>query len=180
MKKGSRCNAWTISELQYLMANAGVLPRREICMTLRRSTNSVKQKVKYLNSEGIPLSLRCHVPKLATCPSCGRLSATLGKVGICRPCRQREQLATIQARIAEMWPKLSPEDRRTYEKSERLIESFVDPMPKAPDTSRLSRYGKAKAEERHEIAMEQWTIRNLNRLVKAAQKRKERIQKKLK
>lgn len=162
------------------MANAGVLPRREICKTLRRSAKSVERKTEQLRASGEVISLRCHVPKLETCPSCGRLSTTLGKPGICKPCRQREQLATIHARIAELLPRLTPQDRLIYEASERLTESGADPMPKAPDTHGLSRYGKAKAEERHEIAMERWTIRNLNRQVKAAQKRKERIQKKLK
>ena len=42
MRKGSRRNDWTVSEEQFLIANAGKLPKREICQMLRRSSESVK------------------------------------------------------------------------------------------------------------------------------------------
>lgn len=41
-------------------------------------------------------------------------------------------------------------------------------------------YDRAMAEERHDIAMERWQAARLRRLLKAAQKRKERVSKKAK
>lgn len=53
-------------------------------------------------------------------------------------------------------------------------------MPPPPSLAGLGRYERARAEEAREIAVEDWLARNLRRQVKAAQKRKERIEKKLK
>ena len=53
-------------------------------------------------------------------------------------------------------------------------------MPPPPPLSGLTAYERARAEETREIAIEDWLARNLRRQVKAAQKRKERIAKKLK
>lgn len=74
----------------------------------------------------------------------------------------------------------SPLDERdTYEKTEAETESRRDPMPKAPNTEGLSYYERAKAEEAHALACEECLAGNLRREIKAAQKRKERISKKV-
>ena len=51
-------------------------------------------------------------------------------------------------------------------------------MPSAPDTSGMSRYETERAAEEHDAAMERWLCAYLYRRVKAAQKRKERIEEK--
>ena len=178
MRKGSRRNDWTVSEEQFLIANAGKLPKREICQMLRRSSESVRQKAKALRRQGVDVCLRHYSPTLEPCPSCGCLSGHLGRDGICEPCRRREQLANIHAGIAELLPLLPPDERATYERTEALLESKSDPLPEPPDTGGMSGYRRAYAEEAHARAVEACVSRNLRREVKAAQKRKERIEKK--
>lgn len=178
MRKGSRRNDWTVAEEQFLVANAGKLPKREICQMLRRSSESVRQKAKALRRQGVDVCLRYYRPTLEPCPHCGNLSGTIDRSGKCEPCRRRDQLATIQLRIADLLPLLPPEERATYERTEALLESKSDPLPEPPDTDGMSGYRRAYAEEAHAKAVEACVSRNLRRKVKAAQKRKERIEKK--
>lgn len=172
---------WTTSEVAYLMEHAGRIPRREICKNLRRSTESVRYMAKRLRADGTNISLRCYVPRVEICPSCGCRRGTLGKTGICELCERREQLAGIHGRIAELLPSLTPEQLATYEETEAETESRIDPKPKPPDIPpEASYYRRAKAEEAHDLAVEAWAIKNVKREIKAVQKRKERIEKKVK
>ncbi len=180
MRKGARRIDWTVDEVRYLSENAGRIPKRDICQHLKRSGKSVECKAAWLRAQGHAVNLRHHKPTLSPCPSCGCLSGHLGRQGICEPCRRREQLATIHARIADLLPLLPADERDTYERTEAETESKWDPMPKAPNTQGLSYYAKAKTEEAHVLAIETWAAANLRREIKAAQKRKERIEKKVK
>ena len=74
---------------------------------------------------------------------------------------------------------LTPEQRAVYEMTEAERESRADPMPKKPPTDGMDAYERAKAAEDYDEAMERWAATYLKRKVKAAQKRKERIQKKV-
>ena len=114
------------------------------------------------------------------CPSCGCMRATAATVGICEVCRRREQLAGIHARIAELLPLLDRDERDVYETTEAETASRVDPRPPMPKLQGLSRYRRAKLQEDWAIAVEHVDIANAKRAVKAAQKRKERIEKKVK
>jgi hypothetical protein len=171
---------WSTSEVAYLIEHAGTEPKRDICKHLRRSSKSVECEVYRLRKSGTVIDLRFHPSRLRTCPSCGCLRLKLGSMGICEPCRRRTQLATIHARIAALLPMLPPNERSTYDDTEAETESRADPMPKPPDTSGMSKYRASVAMEAHEIAMEDWAAGNLRREIKAAQKRKERIEKKAK
>lgn len=179
MRKGARCRPWSVSEVRYLVENAGRMPKRDICRHLRRSSRSVECKAYHLRGEGVAIDLRHHVPRLSTCPACGRLSSRMGRDGICEPCRRRAQLAEVHARIAELMALLPPEERATYEATEAEVESRRDPMPPSPVTAGLSAYARDRAEEAHAIACEEALTRNILREVKAAQKRKERVEKKV-
>ena len=96
-------------------------------------------------------------------------------------CRRRDQLAAIEARIADMWPMLSQRDRDRYEETEAETESRRDPRPKFPKIPPgTSYYREQRIREAHEIAVERVDIANLKREIKATQKRKERIEKKVK
>ena len=180
MRRGSRRNDWSVSDVAYLVENAGKIPKREICKKLKRSGKSVERKAAWLRKQGVAIDLRSYRASLAPCPACGRMSGLLGSDGICEPCRRRDQLAGIHARIAELMPLLPQEDRDVYERTEAETESRYDPLPKAPRTDGLSFYAKARAEESHSLAVERTVARNLRREIKAAQKRKERIEKKVK
>ncbi len=169
---------WTTAEVAYLVENAGRIPKREICKYLKRRSESVKQKAKALRAQGIPVDLRCYRPKLEACPACGCMRSTLGKHGICEVCRKRAQLTAIHSRISRLLHQIPFEERERYAETEAETESANDPMPRSPSLEGLSYYATCKAKEARDRAMEAWQIRNLTRQVKAAQKRKERIQKK--
>lgn len=176
MKKGAIRNDWTLAEERFLIANAGKIPMAEICLMLKRPRQAIYHKAMRLN-----VSLRYIDPELETCPHCGHLSATINRKGMCEPCRKRDQLADIHARIAELLPLLPLEERVKYEREEARTGSKADPLPSKPRPRRTtSDYRKKRIEEAYAIAVESVVSGNLNREVKAAQKRKERIEKKVK
>ena len=181
MRKGSRTVPWTTSDEAYLLENAGKVPVREICRHLRKSSQAVYSKARHMREEGFPIVLRCFVPRTGICPACGCSRSTMGDFGICRLCRKRDQLAGIEARIAELLPMLSQADRDRYEETEAERGSRADQMPKPPSVpSDATYYERMRAMEAWEIEVEHARIRNLEREIKAAQKRKERIEKKVK
>lgn len=107
------------------------------------------------------------------------MSALLGSEGICEACRRSQQLARIEAEVADLLARLPESERALYAETEAERETSGEPMPAMRSTKGLSRYRAAKAEEQNDLAMEQWRVRRLRRLVKAAQKRKERIRRKV-
>ena len=180
MRRGARLIPWTTSEEAYLLANAGKVPVREICRHLKRSRQAVYAKARHLRDDGRPIVLKHFVPRTEICPGCGCSRSTLGELGICLPCRKRDQLATIESRIAELMPLLPKAYRDRYEETEAERGSRSDPMPKHPTIPRdAPYYERMKAQEEWEIAVERAVLRNLEREIKAAQKRKERIEKKV-
>lgn len=178
-RKGARQREWTTGEVAYLVESAGRVPRREICRHLKRSAESVYGKAKELRAQGVPVNLRCHVTRLEACPACGCMRSTLGRKGICEVCRRRSQLEAIHARISELLHKLPFEERETYADTEAEVESVPDPMPEFPKVKGLSHYLTCRVKEQHDRDMEAWQVRTLTRQVKAAQKRKERIEQKV-
>ena len=180
MRRGASSRPWTTAEVQYLIDSAGRVPRREICKHLRRSAASVRGKAQHLRQQGVAIDLRCFHSRLETCPSCGARRATIDDTGFCEPCRRAKQLADVESRIASLLPQLNINDRATYETTEAELESRAGARPTAPNTAGLSRYRADKANEKYEIALEQWAAGNLRRRIKASQKRKERIEKKVK
>lgn len=169
---------WTSSEVRFLVDNAGRISKRDICQMLKRTGASVRMKAAALRKQGVDVDLSYYEPTLDTCPFCGHLSATLDRRGMCKPCRLTDQLQAIQAKVSDILPLLSPEERATYEKTEANLKSKVEPTPAAPNTEGMSNWARGYHEEEHAKAVEQVLIRNLKRQVKAAQKRKERIEKK--
>lgn len=177
MRKGASRNDWTLSEERFLIDNAGRIPKREICELLKRSSASVRRKAEELRKQGVNVNLRYYRPTMEPCPSCGNLSATIDRHGICEPCRRREQLASIEARIAGLLPMLTPEQRDKYERTESQLKSRVDPIPEPPITDGLTQWQKAYREEQYAKVVEAVVSANLRREIKARQKRKERIEK---
>lgn len=180
MRKGAKRSEWTTAEVRFLLESAGRMPKRDICLELKRSGKSVERKAAWLRERGHDVTLRYYESRLAVCPTCGNMRFTAIENGTCEPCRRREQLETIQARIAELWPLLTQEQRDMYEETEAETESRRDPMPKKPETpAGWSAYRRQRAHEDWLIACERTQAANLMREVKAAQKRKERIEKKV-
>lgn len=179
-RKGAKQNEWTTAEVAYLKEHAGALPLRAICRELRKSRRAVETMAYRLRQQGHDVDLRQYVRKTQICPACGCMRATLGHHGICEVCRKRVQLSAIHARIARLLRDLPMAARETYAETEAETESTIDPMPRPVRLEGLTRYQRERASDERDMAMERWQIRNLNRQVKAAQKRKERIEKKSK
>ncbi len=181
MRAGSAKRPWTAGDVRYLLDNAGNVPQREICRKLKKSSESVKQMAKRLRIQGYEIDLRYYEPQTMTCPACGRRSATARETGICRPCTLRRRLAATEGAISDLMRRLPADARAIYEETEAEKGTRAyDPMPKPPTYSNPpSRYQRRKDEEAHDRAMEQWEARRIQRELKAAQKRKEHIQRRL-
>lgn len=177
--RGRRHKWWRESELAYIREHAGRVPAREIRKALRVSRNQLKHAAARMRDAGEDVDLRCFSPRTVVCPSCGCARTLFGAEGICEPCRLARRLAETEAETAELLPLLSAEDRATYERTEAQRETRGDPMPSAPRTAVMTAYERARAEEAHDIAMERWQAARLKRLLKAAQKRKQRVAKKV-
>ncbi len=177
---GRRHKWWRESELAYIRDHAGRVPAREIRKALRVSREQLKGAVRWMRARGEDVDLRCFTSRTLVCPSCGMARTLFGSEGVCEPCRLARRLAETEAEIADLLPLLSPADRATYERTDAQRETRGDPMPASPRTSGMGPYDRAMAEERHDIAMERWQAARLRRLLKAAQKRKERVSKKAK
>lgn len=181
MRRGAKKSEWTYAEVRYLLDSAGGVPKREMCRHLRRSGKAVERMASRLREQGHAISLRCYQPTTIICPACGRSSATAKETGICRPCTLRRRLAATEGQIAELMHRLPPNVRAIYEDTEAEKGSRAfDPMPRAPYYAEPpTRYRRLRDEEAYDRAMEEWEARRVQRELKAAQKRKERIQRKL-
>lgn len=181
MRPGARRSEWTMGEVRFLIDNAGLMPQREICRRLKRSSEAVKQMAKRLRMQGHTVDLRYWEPTTVTCPACGRASATAHETGICRPCTLGRRLTATEGQIAELMRRLPPDLRAVYEETEAEKGSRAfDPIPRRPTyADPPTRYQRRRDEDFYDRAMEQWEARRIERQLKAAQKRKERIRRKL-
>lgn len=174
MRKGSRRLDWTTEELETLRDAAGKLPRREICRMLKRSRKSVERM-----AEKHRLSLRCYRPKLVWCDECASWRSYLNKrTGKCRVCSMQDRLAGREWACAEALESMTPEQRTVYEESESLRQTRRPPAwpkPRKRESCPVSLYERAKAEEDHFRAIEQWEYRRLELPYNAAKTRLRRM-----
>ena len=181
MKAGAKTRPWRVEDTRYLLDNAGRIPKAEICERLNRTDKAVEHMAAKLRRQGYAVDFRCYQSEATICPHCGRKTYTAKFAGMCRPCALNRRLNDIEGRIATLLLKIPPEERNLYEKSEALRQSYVfDPMPDKPTyTGKPSRYRLLKDADEYDRAMEEWLIKGLWRKVRAAQKRKERIEHKV-
>lgn len=174
MRKGEARRDWTTAEVGYLLDAAGRVPRREICRHLRRSRKSVERKAACLG-----LSLRCYVRRLRWCPACATWRSTVrDETGQCRVCEKREQLERSEDRVSAALARLGIEQRAAYEAWESKRSSAVPPKPLKPESCPVSRYERAKAEDRHLRDVERWEVACLDRRINANKTRLRRIREK--
>ncbi len=181
VREGAKRSDWTTEEVRFLLDNAGRIPQREICRRLKRSRKAVEHMASRLRKQGHAIDLRCYQSAATTCPACGRRSFTARETGICRPCTLRRRLTATDGQISDLMARLPPEVRAIYEETEAETGSrAVDPMPRrAFYATKPTNYQRLKDEDEYDRAMEDWEARRIHRELKAAQKRKERIQRKL-
>lgn len=166
---------WSSSDEKFLIEHAGVIPTAKLAEILDRTPKSIQRKTEALRARGVPISLRCYTSELVVCPSCGCMRSSLGVLGICLPCRLRDQAEEHETAAEELLALLPVEERATYEKCDATRQSKTDPPPLAPVTDRMTRYQAAKAMDAYDRAMEAWAIRNNTRLADKARQRKGRI-----
>lgn len=177
--KGRRHHVWRESELAYIRERAGRVPAREIRRALRLSKNQLDNAVRLMVARGERVSLRCFVPRTAVCPSCGRARSLFGRDGICEPCRLGRRLSEVESDCAALLALLPAAERERYAETEAERGGRPEPMPRRPPTAGLDPYRAARAEEEGDLAAERWAVRALRRRLRAAQKRRERISKKV-
>ena len=176
MRRGQHARPWTKGEERFLAENAGRMPRRDICRELRRSSSSVYAKAHQLRRRGIPVELRCWVPRCWPCPKCGRMRSVMKSDGTCQVCRERDALRRCRDETDALLARLDPAERAAYEAADRWLGSRVDPLPPEPDVPEgASLYVRTRERDLWLLACEGVEIANARRELKAAQKRKERV-----
>ena len=182
MRAGQRTRPWTSQEVRFLLDNAGRMPLRELCRSLRRSASSVTSMAARMRAQGRRCDLRHWEPTLVVCPSCGQPSATARETGVCRPCQLRRRLAAIEGSCADLLARMPAGDRATYGRTEAEVGEprAHDPMPRRPRADpRATPYERDRDAEAHARAVEEWEARRLQRAVGAARKRRERMRRRL-
>ncbi len=170
---------WTTGDIKQVAELAGTMPERELRKRLKLSKRQLQYAKELLRKRGTPVSTHYFVSKLVTCPSCGKKRSTIGRHGICEPCRLRRQLAETESMIADLMHRLTREQRAVYEQTESERESKRESLPKPPNTKGLTPYEAAKAKDDYARAAEQSEITYLTRRIRAAQKRRDRIKEKV-
>lgn len=175
-RKGAKQNAWTTQEEKYLLDNAGVLTRREICRHLKRSSKSVKHK-----AERLGISLRCYTGKLTWCNQCATWRTTVSeRTGYCRVCAKREMLARSEQRVSEELAHLNFNQRNKCMQEEAHRGTRQPPQKPVKQASTVgSLYARKKAEEVYLKDLERWEVACLDQLINANKTRLKRIRQKL-
>lgn len=169
---------WTTAKTGYLLSNADDMPLDELAERLGCTPEAVKQHAKRIRRTGQHVTLHRRPAGMRMCPACGKLRSRHGSGGVCRCCELEAQLERIKARQAALMPLLPQSDRARYARTEAQLESAPLPKPKPPRITGMMPAEKRRAVEEQERALEAWEIGCLVRRVKAAQKRKERMEKK--
>lgn len=171
---------WTTGDLARVANLAGTMPSRELRRKLKLSKNQLAYAINQLHKMGVAVSTRYYESKLELCPACGQARSTIDKSGICRPCKLKRQLIGIEWRISDLLTRLPAHERSIYETTEAERESNSGTKPEQSTVCDASRYTKSKTADDYAIALERWETDYLERKVRAAQKRKERIERKVK
>lgn len=169
----TRPRKWTEGDLRFLLENAGRVPVEKLCRGLRRDRAEVEDVAARVRATGYPIGLT-----VETCPMCGSRAPIVYNLGICLPCSRRRAYENTQRQISEILPLLAPEDRATYEDTEadcgcRALDAM--PEPTGRPTSGATPAELMAYEEGRCAQVAEWEARQIQRRVKAAQKRKERI-----
>lgn len=171
-RKGSAQRPWTTADVRYLAEHAGRIPRRDICLALKRSSMAVYKMAKRLG-----LSLRVPVRGLVWCDECASWRTWVSeRTGSCRVCQMRERLAGREAACAEALAAMTPEQRAVYAESEAKRSTRRHaPRPQRRRTDDMGLFEAARAEREWFAAVEEWEYRRLKLPYDAAKTRLRRM-----
>lgn len=185
---------WSTSEVRYLVKVAGRVPEADICAELGRTPRAVESMAHRLRRQGVRLELRQYVPRVERCPECGGPMDTLrgqkfapgrpkpprAAPDMCLACRHRSKAAALRDETARLLAGAPMAVKASYAHGDRLIKGAstapASPRPQAPRIPEGAPWPQRKrAEDRHQIAMEEWAAAPQYRAMRAAQRRLERI-----
>lgn len=162
---------WTLKETIAVREFAGTVPLTRLARDLKRDVRDVASEAGRL---GVPF-VYVGTP-LFWCDECASWRAKLTSSGICPLCSKRRQLARIEGRISDLLAQLPMEQREIYADTEAERGSVKrSDAPSAPDTRQMDNRAAVAALSRYYADYDRWETKEAHRIVKAAQKRKERI-----
>ncbi len=166
---------WTLKESLFLKDFAGTKPLSLIAYDLKRNSQDVASECARL---GVPI-VYIGTP-LFWCDECSRWRERLQKSGRCNYCEMRRQLENIEKRTTKLLSLLSPAERELYANTEaKRAGRKQEPKPKPPYYEGMIPREEVKARSAYYADLDRWETKQVHRKLKATQKRKERIQKKL-
>ena len=172
-RRGSAQRPWTTEEIETLQELAGSIPLARIAEVLGRSGAATAKA-----AERLGLSTRCIRTRLVWCRECAGWRSSVDAAGRCRVCRMREQLAGREAACAEVYSRMSPEQRAVYSSSEAkrgTRPSSLEPRPRMRASCPVSRYQRDRVRTDYLLALEAWEHRRLELPYNAAKKRLQRM-----
>ena len=165
---------WTAAETRYVSRLAGLVPIGRIAADLGRDVADVADECARIGVDP-----RYAGVALQWCDLCSSWRPTMTRSGHCMVCERRAQLARIEGRISDLLSQLPPETRAIYADTEAERGSRTDPPPAHPATLGMGEREEIEAESAYLASYAEWEAAQISRRVKAAQKRKERIQRKV-
>lgn len=169
---------WTEAERSFLRRYAGAVPLAMLAADMRRDVRDVLVECHCLS-----IDPRYSGTPLRWCVFCSQwrheVKAHGRYRGMCPVCACRRQIEAIGGRVADLWPRLTPEQREKYTETDAELGSTRDPPPSRPDLSGMGERERIVAETAYIARRSEWEAKQEHRRYKAAQKRKERIEAKV-
>lgn len=165
---------WTAAETRFVARMAGLAPIGKLAADLERDPADVADECARIGVDPRYTGVALH-----WCDLCSSWRPRMTASGHCIVCERKEQLTTIEGRISDLLSRLPPEARAVYADTEAERESRTDPPPGKPCTLDMGEREAIEAESAYLAAFGEWEAAQVTRRVKAAQKRKERIQRKV-
>ena len=190
--------AWTTREIRYLLDNAGRVPEADICAELGRTPRAVESMAHRLRLGGFRLELRSYAPRVARCPECGGpMDALRGQrfrpgsrpepparpPETCAACELRGKARRERERAEAAVKRLPMDSRRHIEAARKNIGNINIKRPEPPAAPYIDPGApwprRKRAEERHQMESERAAAADAFRELRAAQRRRERVEAKL-
>lgn len=166
---------WTLRESLIVRDFAGTMPLTKLAHDLKRDIRDVASEAGRLGVPFVYVGTPLH-----WCDECASWRIKLTPSGICPLCSKRRQLARIEGRISKLLTQLPMDQREIYADTEAERGSVTrDQTPSMPDTRKIGPRAAVVALSRYYADYDRWETKEAHRIVKAAQKRKERIQHKV-
>ena len=168
-----RGRAWRVAEERFIRRCAGELSIEEMAEALGRTPSAVEWHARQMRRrKALKGSLRHWRRRLSWCGECAAYRSDP-----CPVCSKRALLESKRLREEALLAQL-PAERKSM-KRPGLHGSARDRMPAKPNTDGMHAYARQATLEAYDKEMERWECRNLDREIKAVQKRCERLVKEI-